>query len=151
MGHVSWENIINLLTLVMMASPLLHPLIFFTMMFGVPLVPSISSHRYYIMFVDDYTRVNWVYLLCNRCEVVNAITYFIMDVVTQYSTTPNILQPDNALDFVQTSLRTFCIPLVLTPRNKMVLLSENTISSLISLAHYLLRCMSPLTFGLTPS
>ena len=70
--------------------------------------PSISGHRYYIVFVDDYTCVSWVYLLCNRSEVVTTVTHFITEVVTQYSTTPKILRTNNALEFVQTSLRTFC-------------------------------------------
>ena len=71
--------------------------------------PSISGHRYYIVFVDDYTRVSWVYLLYDRSEVVTIVTHFITEVVTQYSTTPNILRTDNALEFVQASLRTFCV------------------------------------------
>ena len=70
--------------------------------------PSVSGHRYYIVFVDDYTRVSWVYLLCDRSEVVTTVTHFITEVVTQYSTTPKILCTDNALEFFQTSLRTFC-------------------------------------------
>ena len=70
--------------------------------------PSISGHRYYIEFFDDYTRVSWVYLLYDRSEVVTTVTHFITEVVTQYSTTPKILRTDNALEFVQASLRTFC-------------------------------------------
>ena len=70
--------------------------------------PSISGHRYYIVFVDDYTRVSCVYLLCDHFEVVTTVTHFITEVVTQYSTTPKILRTDNALEFFQTSLRTFC-------------------------------------------
>ena len=60
------------------------------------------------MFIDDYTRVSWVYLLCDHFEVVTTITHFITEVVTQYSTTLKILWIDNALEFVQTSLCTFC-------------------------------------------
>ena len=70
--------------------------------------PSISGHLYYILFVDDYTRVSWVYLLYDRSEVVTTVTHFITKVVTQYSTTPKILRIDNTLEFVQTSLRNFC-------------------------------------------
>ena len=75
---------------------------------GPSCTPSISSHRYYIVFVDDYTHVSWVYLLCDRYEVVTTVTHFITEVITQYSTTPKILRTDNALEFVQNSLRTFC-------------------------------------------
>ena len=70
---------------------------------------SISGHRYYIMFVDDYTRVSWVYLLCDRSEVVTIVTHFITKVITQYSITLKIIHTDIALEFVQTSLRTFCV------------------------------------------
>ena len=45
----------------------------------------------------------------------------------------------------------FTKSLVLTPHNKMGSLSKNIVNSLISLAHYSLRCMSHLIFGLTPS
>ena len=69
--------------------------------------PSVSGHHYYIVFVDDYTRVSWDYLLYDRSKVVITVTHFIMKIVTQYSTTPKILRTDNALKFVQTSLRTF--------------------------------------------
>ena len=71
-------------------------------------IPSISGHRYYSVFVDDYTCVSWVYLLCDCSEVVTTVTHFITKVVTQYSAMPKILRTDNALEFVQTSLRTFC-------------------------------------------
>ena len=120
--------------------------------------PSILSHRYYIVFVDDYTRVSWVYLLYDHFEVVTTVTYFITEVVTQYSITPKILHTDNALKFVQTSLRTFCancdiIYQTTCPHSsqQMVSQSEDTVNSLISLAYYSLRCMSHLIFGLMPS
>ena len=70
--------------------------------------PSISGHCYYTVFVNDYTRVSWVYLLCDCFEAVTTVTHFIIEVVTQYSTTPKILCIDNALEFVRTSLRIFC-------------------------------------------
>ena len=52
--------------------------------------------------------MSWVYLLCDLSEVVTTITHFITKVVTQYSTMPKILRTDNALEFLQISLRTFC-------------------------------------------
>ena len=120
--------------------------------------PSISSHRYYIMFVDDYTRVSWVYLLYDRSEVVTTVPHFIMEVVTQYLTTPKILCTDNTLSLSKPLyvpfvpiVALFTKPLVLTPHSKIVSQSENTVNSLISLAHYSLRCMSHLILGLTPS
>ena len=70
--------------------------------------PSISGHLYYIVFVDDYTRVSWVYLLHDRTQVLPTLIQFFSEISTQYSTTPKILRTDNALEFVQTALQTFC-------------------------------------------
>ena len=53
--------------------------------------------------------------------------------------------------FVPFVLTLFTKPLVLTPHKKMASQSESTVNSLISLAHYSLRCMSHLIFGLTLS
>ena len=61
------------------------------------------------MFVDDNTHASWVYLLCGRSKVVTIVTHFIMEVVTQYSTTLKILRDDNTLKFIGTSLHTFLI------------------------------------------
>ena len=119
---------------------------------GPSCTPSISGHRYYIVFVDDYAHMSWVYLLCDRSEVVTTVTHFITEVVTQYSTMPKILRTDNALYIpFLLILALFTKPLVLTPHNKMASQSENTVNSFISLAHYSLRCMSHLIFGLTSS
>ena len=117
--------------------------------------PSISGHYYYILFIDEYTSVSWVYLLYDRSKLITMVTHFITKIVTQYCTIPKILCTDNVLEFVKTSLCTLCansgiihLPPILTPPRKMVSLSGNTISSLILLAHYWLRCMSHITFGL---
>ena len=76
---------------------------------GPSCTPSISSHHYYIVFVNNYTRVSFVYLLYDCFEVVTTVTHFITEVVTQYSTMSKILCTDNALEFFQTSLCTFCV------------------------------------------
>ena len=52
--------------------------------------------------------MSWVYLLCDCSEVVTTVTHFITEVITQYSTSPKILRTNNPLEFIQTSLRTFC-------------------------------------------
>ena len=50
---------------------------------GVPLLtPFVIGRCYYIMFVDDYTHVSWVYLLCDRSKVVITVTHFLTEVIT---------------------------------------------------------------------
>ena len=110
------------------------------------------------MFVNDYTHVSWVYLLCDRSEVVTIVTHFITEVVTHYSTTPKILRTDNALEFVQASLRTFCVDRGIihqttcphtSQQNGVV---ERKHRQLLDITRTLLIEMhSHLIFGLTPS
>ena len=69
---------------------------------------SITKFRYYIVFVDDYSRVSWVYLLPDRTEVLPTLRRFLQEISTQYSATPKIIRTDNTLEFVQTALQELC-------------------------------------------
>ncbi|XP_078439258.1 uncharacterized protein LOC144709554 [Wolffia australiana] len=66
-------------------------------------VSSPSHFRYYIVFVDDFSRLSWVYLLHDRTDVMSPVRQFLQEISTQYST-PKILRTDNALEFVQSAL-----------------------------------------------
>jgi hypothetical protein len=71
-------------------------------------VVSISGHRYYITFVDDFSRLSWLYLLKDRQSVLSVVTKFINEIQTQHGVTPKIFRTDNALEFVQAPLASFC-------------------------------------------
>ncbi|XP_078447656.1 uncharacterized protein LOC144716399 [Wolffia australiana] len=71
-------------------------------------VSSISNFRYYIVFVDDFSRLSWVYLLHDRTDVLSSVRQFLQEISTQYSSTPKILRTDNALEFVQSALPDLC-------------------------------------------
>ena len=66
---------------------------------------SLSGFRYYLVLVDDFSRVSWVYLLIDRTEVLQRLREFLQEVRTQWSTTPKFLHTDNALEFTQTPLQ----------------------------------------------
>ena len=72
-------------------------------------VPSPSRHLYYIVFVDDYTRVSWVYLIKDRRQVLDIVRQFTQEIITQHSITPKIIRTDNALELVQSALQQFCV------------------------------------------
>ena len=87
------------------------------------------------------THASWIYLLYNRSKVVNTVTHVIIELASQYSTTPKILRNYKALEFFQTSLCTFCanrgiIHHTTCPHTlqQNVVAERNTASSLISLA-----------------
>ncbi|XP_078445756.1 uncharacterized protein LOC144714839 [Wolffia australiana] len=71
-------------------------------------VSSPSHFRYYIVFVDDFSRLSWVYLLHDRTDVLSSVRQFLQEISTQYSSTPKILRTDNALEFVQSALQDLC-------------------------------------------
>ena len=62
-------------------------------------VTSILGIHYYIIFVDDFSRVSRVYLLKYRTDVLPSIHQFRQEISTKYSKTPKILCIDNALEF----------------------------------------------------
>ena len=66
-----------------------------------------SGGRYYIIFVDDYTRVSWTYIIKTQKEVLDKVHQFIIEITTQYSTTPKVLRIHNALEFTQIALQEF--------------------------------------------
>ena len=72
-------------------------------------VPSPSGYLYYIVFVDDYTRVSWVYLIKDHRQVLHIVRQFTLEIITQHSTTPKVIRTDNALELVQSALQKFCV------------------------------------------
>ena len=67
-----------------------------------------SRGCYYIIFVDDYTRVSWTYIMKSRKEIITRVQEFVMEVITQYATTLKVQQTDNALEFTQHAIHEFC-------------------------------------------
>ena len=63
-----------------------------------------SGHRYYIVFVDDYSRVSLVYLQ-DRLHVLDTVKYFFVELINQFSVTLKIFGIDNALEFIQIDLQ----------------------------------------------
>ena len=60
----------------------------------------ISCHRHYIVFIDDFSRISWVYLLKDKVSVLDVVKFFFAKIINQFSVTLKILRTDNALEFV---------------------------------------------------
>ena len=67
-----------------------------------------SDFRYFLVFVDDYSQMSWVYLLKDRTQVSNVIKNFINKIKTQFSTSMRVLRIDNALEYTQNKISHFC-------------------------------------------
>ncbi|XP_049934544.1 retrovirus-related Pol polyprotein from transposon RE1 isoform X1 [Nymphaea colorata] len=69
--------------------------------------PALQGHRYYLVAVDDYSRVSWVFLMKHKSEVGHVIKNFINEILTQFDTCVKIVRSDNALEFCASSLEQF--------------------------------------------
>ncbi|KAK4385974.1 Retrovirus-related Pol polyprotein from transposon TNT 1-94 [Sesamum angolense] len=69
---------------------------------------SISGFHYFITFVDDYSKMTYVYLLKDRFQVPTIITSFYNEINTQFFANIRILRTDSALEFVQKTVSDFC-------------------------------------------
>ena len=67
-------------------------------------VPYVFGHKYYIVFVYDYSHVSWVYILKDRVHVFDVGKIFFIEIKNQFSVTPKCLRTDNALEFIQSEI-----------------------------------------------
>ena len=59
-----------------------------------------SGFRWFVIFIDDCTRMTWLYLMKHKHEVFNIFQSFHAMVKTQYSKTLKILHSDNGGEYV---------------------------------------------------
>ncbi|KAJ0666336.1 putative RNA-directed DNA polymerase [Helianthus annuus] len=68
-----------------------------------------QNFRYFVTFIDDCTRMTWIYLLKNKSEVFSKFTSFCAMVKTQFKREIQILRSDNGGgEFVNNSMKQFC-------------------------------------------
>ena len=67
-----------------------------------------NGFRYFVIFVDDCTRMTWVYFLKHKSEVFDRFTSFLKLIQTQFHTTIKTLRSDNGREFVNTTMTNFC-------------------------------------------
>ncbi|XP_035838498.1 uncharacterized protein LOC110908724 isoform X1 [Helianthus annuus] len=63
--------------------------------------------RFFLLFVDDCTRMTWVYFLKHKSEVFDKFKLFYTMVQTQFKTNIQILRSDNGGEYVNTSMKQF--------------------------------------------
>jgi len=70
-------------------------------------VPNISGGRWFVIFVDDCTRVVWLYLLKTKSEVTQIFPSFYNMIQNQFGVGIKRCRSDNAKDFFNQSLSLF--------------------------------------------
>ena len=72
-------------------------------------VTSISFKRWFIYFIDDHSRVSWVYLLRDKSEVPQIFENFYAMIHTQYDTNIQIIRTDNGTKYFNSILGNFLL------------------------------------------
>lgn len=66
-----------------------------------------TGHRWFVTFIDDHTRITWVYLLKEKSDVSSVFIKFYNMITTQFDTKIQIFRSDNGREFFNKTLGTF--------------------------------------------
>ena len=58
--------------------------------------------------MDDYSRMTWLFLMKHRSDLPSIISKFYNEIFTQFGKRIRIFRADNALEYVQSIVTTFC-------------------------------------------
>ncbi|KAK8931024.1 hypothetical protein KSP39_PZI016079 [Platanthera zijinensis] len=70
-------------------------------------VPTLLGHRYYVTFIDDFSRMTWVYLMKNRSELLSIFQHLWNEIFTQFSVRLKCLRTDNGREYMSQSMSSF--------------------------------------------
>ncbi|KAK2966742.1 hypothetical protein RJ640_001066 [Escallonia rubra] len=70
-------------------------------------VLSKSGFRYFVTFVDDFSRMTWIYFMKNRSEVFAHFSAFCAEIKTQFNVHVHILRSDNAKEYMSRSFQNY--------------------------------------------
>ncbi|KAL5752556.1 hypothetical protein ACOSQ2_023063 [Xanthoceras sorbifolium] len=70
-------------------------------------IPTEGGSRYFVIFVDDFSRYTWIYLLHHRSELVSIYQTFHKMIHTQFNRTVKVFRSDNAQEYNDKSFLSF--------------------------------------------
>ena len=57
------------------------------------------DYRYFVSFIDCFSRVTWLYLMKNKSDVLNCFKDFHRAIQTQYGAVMKVLRSDNETEY----------------------------------------------------
>lgn len=70
-------------------------------------IASLLGYNFYVIFVDDFTRFTWFFLLKHKSEVLIVFKHLTHLVENQYSTKIKVLRSDNGGEYVNSHFQAF--------------------------------------------
>ena len=70
---------------------------------------SLTEFRYFVTFVDDYSRTTWLYLMKNHSELFSHFRAFCVEIHTQFHVYVQNLRSDNAKEYVSEQFQSFML------------------------------------------
>ena len=70
--------------------------------------PSLNNNRYFILFIDDFTRMTWVYFMRHKSEVSSIFKRFKAMVENQSDEKIKILRSDRGTEYNSNEFEKFC-------------------------------------------
>ncbi|XP_074379364.1 retrovirus-related Pol polyprotein from transposon TNT 1-94 isoform X2 [Apium graveolens] len=70
--------------------------------------PSLNGSKYYIAFIDDYSRMCWIYFMKQKSEVADIFATFKAWVETQTSSKIIMIRSDNGTEYTSEKFNKFC-------------------------------------------
>lgn len=72
-------------------------------------VTSKTGFKYFVTFVDDHSRMTWLYLMKNRSELFSHFCAFCAEVKTQFKRSVQILRSDNAKEYLFAPFQSYMV------------------------------------------
>ena len=68
--------------------------------------PTIShkGFKYFVTFIDDFSRITWVFLMKSRSDLFSIFSTFCAEVKTQFHRTIKVLRSDNAPEYKSSAI-----------------------------------------------
>ncbi|KAK3003550.1 hypothetical protein RJ639_019485 [Escallonia herrerae] len=70
-------------------------------------VLSKTGFKYFVTFVDDFSRMTWIYFMKNRLEVFTHFSAFCTEIKTHFDVHVHILRSDNAKEYMSGSFQNY--------------------------------------------
>ena len=71
-------------------------------------ISSSNGYKYYLLFVDDFSRYSWLFLLKHKSDVLSTFKHFKASVEKQHSTQIKFLRTDCGGEYTSNAFTDFC-------------------------------------------